>query len=298
MASPRFSITLPRTRREAVSFVAAEFEACNLPIPTSSRFELIERLYSQSTDRIDSKHAHYELALEAERDLHTLAFVFDELRDCRSDPVFLDLLKTVHSDSTLPQMDRENSDGRNSQFHLMVAAICSKAGMKPRFAEPDLITEVASTQFSIAVKRTRNLNRVQEHLRKAAKQIHRAGLPGLIAIDLSIALNRENVRPDVEGIEDLYGEAFLENLKNYAVQNQKQFWEWVRGTNVRGIIFHVSCVTHAKHGDASFLNFNFGLSTELYNRRREEQFLAFYNRFKRGYFESPRIDLMEGARKH
>jgi hypothetical protein len=50
------------------------------------------------------------------------------------------------------------------------------------------------TKYGLAAKRIKNLSNLRRRVKKATDQISRSSLPGLIILDLSLALNPENRR--------------------------------------------------------------------------------------------------------
>src|SRR4051812_33205884 len=77
-------------------------------------------------------------ALEAERDMQQLGFIFDELAVTPQRSKFQKLADDLRGDSVLPQDDLDSSAGRNAQFEMYVSAICQNAGLYPvDYSDPD-----------------------------------------------------------------------------------------------------------------------------------------------------------------
>jgi len=83
---------------------------------------------------------------------------------------------------------REHDAARAAQFELFAAARCQAAGAVPVLAEPDLVLQVGTKRLAIAAKRVLSLGRLEENVRKARRQIAAAGIDGIIALDLTVAL--------------------------------------------------------------------------------------------------------------
>lgn len=282
MREPIASLKLRRNRREAGEFVFDKFAQLGLSIPGGSRFHAIKSLYESSTEPFKPDNPKYDVVLEAERDIQTMAFVFENCDGFSNSNEFLRLLRLVIKDSALPQSDREGSDGRDNQFHLYVAATCHRAGLLPRLQEPDIVCTLKDLEYGVAVKRIKNAKRLEERILGAAEQIQRARMPGIIACDISMAINRDNLRPDTVGKEDEFAERYLAAMSFYAERNFDSFCRWLKGTETRGVILHDSYVTDARHGDAAFLGFSFGIGTVRHNARREKQFVAFKRQYDTG----------------
>src|SRR5262249_21505420 len=135
----------------------------------------------------------YRIASEADRDMQILAFVFDQLMDFRDDEQFRIKVGLLLRDHALPQDGSEQSSGRDTQFELLVAAVCKSAGLVPLgFEEPDLTCTFNGVKFGIAAKRLKSMAKMRTRLKSATEQIKRAQLPGVIAVDASVGLNPHN----------------------------------------------------------------------------------------------------------
>ncbi len=171
--------------------------------------------------------------------MQLLEYVFEQDHAKSGHPGLKRLLRKLTDDSVLPQDDREQSRGRDTQFELFVAAICQAAGFFPvDYQEPDVTCTVESVQIGVAAKRIKSETQVQKRIPKAAKQIQTSGLSGVIALDTSVGLNPNNERitkpiPDEEFVP-LYQEAINRFLCRYA----KRIKGWVHGRGVIGIVVH------------------------------------------------------------
>jgi hypothetical protein len=231
---------------------------------------------------IPATHPDIEVALEAERDITELAFIFDNAEAFAGSTEFEFQLGLALKDAVLPQDNAGQSPGRDAQFHLYVAAICQKAGMSPAFAEPDLVCNVDGVQFGVAAKRLKNIERLEERFKSARDQIDKARLPGIVALELSVAWNRQNVRLPVSGHEDEFAALFSQSLKKFADDNIETLRRLSRGSDVRGVIIHTTHIWDAKDGDTCAIGFSYGIPTVQFNRRREMEFYRFKARYDLG----------------
>jgi len=276
-----------RSRKELLAFVLSQFATLGVTIRAGSRWWRIKHLYEANDGvLILPSNPDYDIAVEADRDLQVMTFVYDNIGDLQTDQEFLVQLQKCGSDSSLPQEDSEQSDGRNAQFHLLNTAICKKAGMSPRFAEPDIVCDIQGKSFGIAVKRIKNLNKLEKRISEARDQVKRSGLPGIIAIEITLAVNPTNERPTVVGSDNNFMDACRRSLTDFVTTKIDKYREKLRGTEVRGIVLDVSFIAHspALNGEPVFLNMTYGICTVENNRRRSTEFHMFKNCFDKGLY--------------
>lgn len=274
---------MPRTRAENAAFVIESLNELGLKPDSGSRLMRMHRLLTSEKAVIEPSHPDFETALEAERDLQILSFVFDQAAAKNHDAKFQRLVKSTLKDSVLPQEDRHNSQGRDAQFELFVAAICQRAGLAPVLREePDVTCVVDGTRFGIAAKRIKNVDNLPARIQDAADQIEKARLPGIIALDTCIALNRENERITAPIPEPVFGEHYLQALKQFARKFHDRIQEWVRGKGVRGIVLHDQQVRLGDDGQWSLQGMSVWISTARENQRRNREFSAFRRAYGKG----------------
>jgi hypothetical protein len=228
-----------RTRAETAGFVVESLSALGLKPNPGSRLMRMLRVLEDTSGTILPDHPDFETALEADRDMQLLQYVFEQDHAKSRHVGLVRLLRKLVDDSVLPQDDREISRGRDTQFELFVAAICQAAGFIPvDYLEPDVTCNVQGVQIGIAAKRIKSEVQVKKRIKKAAEQIQASGHVGIIALDTSLGLNPNNNRitrpiPD-EVFVPLYREAINQFLHRY----NEQIRGWVRGRGVLGIIVH------------------------------------------------------------
>jgi hypothetical protein len=173
-------------------YVIEQFTALGIEVKAGSRIMEMHDLMQR--EHIPFEDENFMIALQAMKDLVELGFIFDQLNGAGNKDQFRKICKLMLMDSALPQNDRINSQGRDSQFELYLAAICQKAGMRPvDYEEPDVTCHVDGEKFCIAAKRIKTDTQARGRINKAARQIKKAGLPGIIALDMSIAWNKKNI---------------------------------------------------------------------------------------------------------
>jgi hypothetical protein len=130
---------MQRTRAEIANFVIASLNALGIEPRPGSRLMRRQRVMIDAAGIISPDHPEFEIALEADRDMQLLEYVFEQDHARSGHPGLVRLLHKLTDDSALPQDDREQSTGRDTQFELFVAAICQAAGLIPvDYQEPDM----------------------------------------------------------------------------------------------------------------------------------------------------------------
>ena len=226
-----------RTRKEVAHFVMDAVRSFGIEVNPSSRISKMYRLTTELEATVYPGHRDFEVLLEADRDFQMLEFVFEHLEDAKSDKEFRKLLGFLSYDSALPQLDKANSVGRNTQFHLFASAMCQAGGMKPvTYEEPDLVCTLNLQRIGIAVKRVKSANQAAKRIRDAIVQIHGSALPGVIALDLTVALNPKNEPFDISSNEQDYGELHAAYVNWFLTPLEPRIRQWVAQENVLGLV--------------------------------------------------------------
>ena len=243
----------------------------------------MHRVLTRANGIISPEDHEFETALEAERDFQVLSFVFDQAEAHSTDIEFKRLGKNALKDSLLQHEDRAQSKGRNAQFELFVAAICQSAGLLPvSREEPDVTCHVDAIKFGIAAKRVKKVTRLEKHVRKAADQIKKARLPGIIAIDTCVALNRNNERITAQIPEEQFG-AFYKQALNYFIDDfHDNIQDWVRGKGVRGLVIHDQQVRFQPNEEWSLVGMTMFINTACENHRHNREFDMFQEQYATG----------------
>ena len=272
---------LPRhTRTEAAAYVIAQFRDLGYKPP--SRLLEVHRVLSRG--KVPFGDADYFTALESLRDLHQLVFIFEQLCFHRDNPHFRNVVKHLVNDSVLPQRDKD-SPGRDKQFELYLAAICQNAGLVPvDFEEPDITCFVNGTKFGIAAKRlkSRNISQLKKRLREGADQLMRQGLPGIVALDLSLSRNQSN-QPIISQVQSqMY--LMIADAKNrqFREKHGDDIRRCVAGTGVRALLVIDSTLrlrTDRQWWHDGMLSW---VPTTLDDEQADPLFEAFYDRFLTG----------------
>lgn len=270
-----------RSRAENASYVIDQLRSLDLfPQPTS-RLMRMHRALNRGYVPFD--HPDFPIALEAERDMQQLGFVFDVMRAHADNPEFQRLVKRVLKDSVLPQDDRETSPGRDAQFELYLAAICQNAGLLPvDCAEPDVTCVIQRTTLGMAAKRLKSLSHLEKHVRKGAVQVAKTKLPGVIALDVSFARNPQNVPILSQVQNELY--ALIAQLHDHKFfdEHHVDIYRWVADKGVFAVLlfdFRFRRRPNQQWGLDGTITW---LSTAHDDERANRHYRIFYDGFLRG----------------
>ena len=224
---------------------------------------------------------NFQSALEAVRDMQLLEFVFEQLEDEPNQAAIRPLVSAALKDSVLPQADMRRSRGRDTQFELFVGALCRRARMYPvAHSEPDITCVHNGTAYGIAAKRVKSMSNLEKLVRKAGDQVLNSGLCGIVALDLSLALDRDNVRIDAPMSPTTFRDLYSADVDQFVQKYQPRMQEWVRGKGVRGVECHDHKVRHVQGGQWALESFTFAICTARDNQRRRREFHLFNSSYQ------------------
>ncbi len=231
---------MPRKRREIAEFVIASLNAFGIEAHPQSRLMRMRSVLLDGAGFIPPDHPCFETALEAERDMQLLQYVFEQDHAKSRHAGFKRLLHKLTDDPVLPQDNRERSKGRDTQFELFIAAICQAAGFIPvEYPDPpDVTCCVEGITIGVEAKRIKSEAQVGKRIAKAAKQIYESGLPGIIALDTTVALNRNNDRITTPIPEEEFVPLYKDAINLFLRRYDERIRKWVSGKGVIGIIVH------------------------------------------------------------
>ena len=233
---------MARSLSDAANYVLEQFAWFGLEVPEDSR---IKRMYSavcnddgSSRGFIPENDPNFDIAREALRDFLQLEFFFDQIRNDPRKAEYVSILKRIvsDSDSALPQDNEQNSPGRDAQAEVFVFGVCKKADMSPVFEEPDVTCEVKGKRFGVAVKRIKNLSKLATRVSEGTRQIHKTGRPGLISVEVTLAVNPKN-----RSIMTNMPETDLKHWWTAKMKKLANQYDEVPDKIVRGIFLHELC---------------------------------------------------------
>ncbi len=271
-----------RTRAENAADVIDRLRALGIESVANSRLMTMKRVLDRGVVSYDD--LEFAIALESIRDLQHIGFALSVLKEHPDTLQFRDLIKRLILDSELPQDDLINSDGRDAQLELYLAAICQNAGMLPvNVEEPDVTCFIDEVKFGIAAKRIKSRKQARSHIRKATEQIQRSGYPGIIVLDLSFAWNRNN-RPVHSQLErQLFPIIALANSNKFFESQCKSIELLTRNTGTRGVMVLDYLVAVQSDGTWGHEGMMTWMPTVFDDACAKHEFDLFYESFLRGF---------------
>lgn len=270
----------PTTRREQADYIVKRLKDLGVRIDPSSRIGRAYRALSRP-DVIQPEDPDYQIILESICDNYQLRLIVDTIDAHRDSKTFKDAACLLRKDLSLPQDELKDTPGRNYQFQLYVAALCTNAGLPTRHEEPDFTCVIDGTTIGVAAKRLKTINSLQSNVKSAAAQIAVAGFPGIIALDLTIAQNPTNRRV-MSAIESQWY-SYLSNMRLGGLFRKygDRIKRLVDGKNVLGIWTYVSTLrlTHEQEWSHDCWSFWFDTTN---NSQEDALFKQFQKEFLKG----------------
>jgi hypothetical protein len=173
--------------------IQAKLHTAGIRVNPSSRIRVYHstllHFRAAAKDQIPGDEVDLRLVQQSVHDTEQLTVIIEELGGGPASDAWRDKIHHLLGGSTLPQEDRGHTPGRDLQFELYTAALCSRAGCSVQLIEPDIRVVADGWSFSIAAKRPKSAAKLEHHIRKARKQIVKTRMDGIIALDLSSVYN-------------------------------------------------------------------------------------------------------------
>jgi len=281
MADLPRDVVVRRTRGENATYIMDQVRGLGLKPAPSSRLMQMHRVLNSGF--IPFNDPRFSTALEAERDFQQLGFVFDQLQPHRANHEFRSLVKKALKDSVLPQDNQRESVGRDSQFHLYLAAICQNAGLHPvEFEEPDVSCVIDGKKFGIAAKRIKSLDRIKDRIKEGADQVFRAQRPGIIALELSLAWNPRNL-PIVSRLQSqMYVTISVLQATQLFDRFHEEIYRWVRDQGVVAVLVFDFRIRLRADNQWGLDGMSTWLETTQDDEEAQRDYNLFYRRFLAG----------------
>lgn len=225
--SPKlFPCDLPHLTQEEMAREIIEWlnDHRELGIHNDSRIPQLCRLVIRSAGHItEPGDPSYDELDHSIKDVQEIWLMIRVLGDLVTREPFVEpfLRATVH-DQQLPEDDGDNTPGRDRQFELFIAAIAYRAGFDIAHlgeGQPDWLLSTKLRQWTVEAKRVKSVRALRKHTKKAAKQIARSNVGGIIVADVSAIDGSQNRRlrvavPDeeIERARKRMGDAIKEDL--------------------------------------------------------------------------------------
>lgn len=269
----------PKTKMELAAYIVDRVADLGIDVRPGSR--LLRMRNTLQRGYIPYEDPEFPIALEAIRDMYQLQLIVDTMDDFRDDPKFLANVERLLKDSAIPQEGNDNTPGRNYQFQMYLAAICLRSNLAVTHGEPDVTCVAEGIKFAIAAKRLKKFKQLKDRIKDGIDQIERASLPGIIAIDLTMAWNTKN-QPVISSIQSQVHEyiAYGKN-KLFRERHEADTLRRTMGTNVMAILlfdftFRLVDEKWKHEGRTSWLSTTHG------NPKTEQELRIFQEAFKRG----------------
>jgi hypothetical protein len=197
--------------------------------------KIIESFLDIATGRQRQTHMDWRLLHQAIFEVGQIETIIEEFLKPPISPEWRSRVSELISGQTLPQTEKEQSKARDIQFELFVAARCRAAGYLVEPKEPDILVKDEHRDFGIAAKRPKSPKTLERRIRKGSHQIDDSGMPGILAIDLSLIHNPENkiLLFDKPG-DDI---EFVQRIADHFIQlNSRRIRSMVKLPNVFGVL--------------------------------------------------------------
>jgi hypothetical protein len=221
-----YPLDLPRkTLAEMASTVANWTESHpDLGIHPESRILRLCRIVQEAAGRITEpdEPTHRELVL-AHKDVQELWFIIENIADRLVDEPFRRRFQRTSDDTLRPEEASDQTQGRDTQFELFLAAAAIRAGLD--VSDPgsgsrlaDWILRDSVSRCSLEAKRLKSRQQAEKRIRRAAEQIENTGIGGILAIDIS-AVDNPDARPldhfvpdhELDRMQRDWGDHFTQN---------------------------------------------------------------------------------------
>jgi hypothetical protein len=229
----------------------ARIESLGIPVPAGSRLRRYVGAFNQVRRAVHSNNVSptvpVDLVHQAFLETSDLALVIEQLSRDPQDALWTEKLAIGVRGPELPQIESKNSPARDLQFELTVAAMCRAAGLSVRLAEPDVVVTGMAIPFGIAAKRLKSLRGLEQHVRKARAQIQQTGLGGIIAIEISAAVNSENAIVEVRTGQAITAWAEAEAGK-FIDKYLADILRWVHDSQIFGLAVYCKALASTDRG--------------------------------------------------
>lgn len=237
-----FSWSEGAKRAEAV---IGHLEGMGIRVPAASRLQSYAsrlRLFADSPGRGDPKNPEdLELLFQASLEVTELWMILDQFASSAQESAVAEKLKVIVKDPLLPSGGGDTTRGRDTQFEMYIASIFKSGGLDVTLGEPDVLLDLNGFRVGLAAKRLKSIKKLKARVRSASGQIVRARVPGIIFLDLELAINPDNaplVGPDLKTLEN----ETIAWFERFWSQHKEQMVRWIDRHHVFGI-----CLVLRKH---------------------------------------------------
>jgi hypothetical protein len=167
------------------------------------------------------------------------------------DPGALECLRRIAS-KQIGSLDREQSHGKNALWELELAEKLKSDGFQVRHDEPDLQVRLSFGSYGIACKKIYSEKGVEAHIRKGAEQIKRAGLYGIVALNIDELLPKDAV---IVGSTTDSISLYVERFQNdFLSRNERKLRKFIDDGRIDGIWLSTHVFAPLKSHHSSLTN--------------------------------------------
>ncbi len=161
----------PQTRVEQAAYVVKKVESLGIRVHPASRLKEMLRILERGHIGYDDRR-RFPVALESIRDMYQVRLIVDQMDAHRENPKFRASVEKMLKDAALPQNSSPETEGRDAQLELYLAAVCLRAGLVPvEYNEPDVTCTVDGLKFGIAAKRLKSLDKFEDRVKTASRRV-------------------------------------------------------------------------------------------------------------------------------
>src|ERR1035437_4106100 len=201
--------------------------------------KIIESFLDIATGRLRQSHMDWGLLHQAIFEVEQIQTIVEEFLKPPLSPEWRPRVLELISGRPLPQTEKEQSKARDIQFELFIAASCRASGYLVEPKEPDVLVRGECGDFGIAAKRPKSPKTLERHIRKGSHQINDSGMPGILAIELSLIHNPQNniLLSDTQGD----GIEILRRIADRFVElNSRRIRSLIKFPNVFGLVVYMA----------------------------------------------------------
>ena len=223
--------------------VVAEWVQSHPQLCSSNQNRLIQQcnLYIEAKGIIQKSHPDWLAFMQGLKDIQEYWFIIEVLGEQLLQPPFNKLFKSSLRDPGLPKDSKDHTPGRNTQFELFLAAIAARAGFTVERlgpGKPDWLLTVSGRKWSLEAKRIKSLDKMEQHIRKAGKQITASQIGGIIAVDISLVTAPSSAQLSSYVSDDVIEEAHSRRTDCFIKEYMPSIREWVGSKSVGFLLFH------------------------------------------------------------
>ncbi len=238
-------VPYPAMAEAVVEWIQSHPQSCS-----SNHNRLLQqcKLYIESKGIIQKTHPKWLGFIQGLKDIQEYWFIIEILKEQLLETPFIEQFKLSLQDPSLPKDSKDFTPGRDAQFELFIAAIAWRAGFTVKrlgARKADWGLTASSSNWSLEAKRIKSLNKMEKHIRKAGKQITASKTGGVIAMDISLAVNPSCAPLPTFVSDDDIEEAHSMRTDCFVRDYLPSIRDWIGSKSVGFLLFHESVIVPA-----------------------------------------------------